>query len=282
MYVLFFTHSILKASSDRSSCLSDLTLGKVFGTVVDWRTTVTHHLSSRADDALQTTRKSLALHVRTAAAIISWSALAQAWLDSYRDFCQSHDPDSSFVSVDQHNHNSLKQLIQENGIEGLWDEDEILEISRIWHFLDAWPDSSKGLEELTNMGFALCTLSNGNIDLLNDLTAHTNLKFERLFSAEHFGAYKPSPKTYLGAAEKLKLRPGECAMVAAHLGDLAKARECGLQTIYVEREGEERWSLNQIRAARSEGWVNMWVGLEERSVGGGIMELARLFEHQSL
>ena len=76
--------------------------------------------------------------------------------------------------------------------------------------------------------------------------------------------------------DKLGLRPEECAMVAAHLGDLSKARECGLQTIYIEREGEENWTLNQVRAARSEGWVNVWVGLEERSVGGGLMELARL------
>ena len=255
---------------------------QVFGTVVDWRTTVTHHLSSRASDALQSTSKSLALHVRTAAAITSWPAFAQAWLDSYRAFCQSHDPDSSFVSVDQHNHNSLRQLIQENGIEGLWDDDEVLEISRIWHFLDAWPDSSEGLEKLTDMGFVLCTLSNGNTDLLKDLAAHTNLRFEHLFSAEDFKAYKPSYKTYLGAAEKLRLRPEECAMVAAHLGDLAKARECGLQTIYLEREGEENWSSNQVSAARSEGWVNMWVGLQERSVGGGIMELARLFGRESL
>lgn len=237
---------------------------------------MTHHLSSRAGDALQSPFKSLASHVRTAAALTSWPAFAQAWLDSYRDFCQSHDPGSRFVSVDQHNQDSFRLLILENGIEGLWDDDEILDISHIWHFLDAWPDSSKGLDELTNMGFVLCTLSNGNTDLLKDLAAYTNLKFEHLFSAEDFKAYKPSSRTYLGAVDKLGLRPGECAMVAAHLGDLSKARECGLQTIYLEREGEENWTLDQVRAARSEGWVNVWVGLEERSVGGGLMELARL------
>ena len=36
-------------------------------------------------------------------------------------------------------------------------------------------------------------------------------------------------------------------MVAAHLNDLKAAKENGLQTIYVERPGEE-------------GWVDLWIG----------------------
>ena len=75
--------------------------------------------------------------------------------------------------------------------------------------------------------------------MLSDLKAHGNLNFTYLLSAEMFGSYKPSPKVYLGAAEKLSLQPSECAMVAAHLDDLKAAKSHGLQTIYVERLGEE-------------------------------------------
>jgi len=32
-------------------------------------------------------------------------------------------------------------------------------------------------------------------------------------------------------------------MVAAHLEDLQAARECGLQNVYVKREGEESWPV---------------------------------------
>lgn len=39
-------------------------------------------------------------------------------------------------------------------------------------------------------------------------------------------------------------------MVAAHLGDLQAAKECGLQTIYVEREEEETWPLEKVREAK--------------------------------
>jgi 2-haloacid dehalogenase len=103
------------------------------------------------------------------------------------------------------------------------------------------------------------TLSNGNIALLSDLKTHGNLDFTHILSAELFGSYKPSPKVYLGAVEKLGLQPNECAMVAAHLGDLRAAKDLGLQAIYIERPGEEDWSVKEVEKASDEGWVDLWV-----------------------
>jgi len=56
-------------------------------------------------------------------------------------------------------------------------------------------------------------------------------------------------------------------MVAAHLSDLKAAKECGLQTIYVERLGEENWSEDEVETARQEGWVDLWVSRENGSRG---------------
>ena len=67
-------------------------------------------------------------------------------------------------------------------------------------------------------------------------------------------------------------------MVAAHLADLEAARECGLQTIYVERVGEESWPTGKIDDAKSRGWVDMWVNIGDNSVGGGLLELVRNLE----
>jgi 2-haloacid dehalogenase len=112
-----------------------------------------------------------------------------------------------------------------------------------------------------------CTLSNGNLSLLGDLRAFSGVPFTHLFSAELFGTYKPAPRVYLGAAEKLNLPPSECVMVAAHLGDLKAAKANGLQTIYVERPGEEDWSEDEVEKARSEGWVDLWIGDQEGDNG---------------
>jgi 2-haloacid dehalogenase len=67
--------------------------------------------------------------------------------------------------------------------------------------------------------------------------------------------------------EKVGAKPNECAMVAAHLPDLEAAKNNGLQTIYVQRRDEEDWSNYEIERARREGWVDLWVSLEEGSNG---------------
>lgn len=61
--------------------------------------------------------------------------------------------------------------------------------------------------------------------------------------------------------------------MAAQLGDLQAARDCGFQTIYVERVDEEDWGAEEVEAARREGWVDMWIGLEDAR-GGGLGGLA--------
>ncbi|KAK3067400.1 hypothetical protein LTS18_001139, partial [Coniosporium uncinatum] len=110
---------------------------------------------------------------------------------------------------------------------------------------------------------ATATLSNGNLSLLNDLKTHANMPFTHIFSAEMFGSYKPSPKVYLGAAEKLGLSPGECAMVAAHLGDLKAAKDLGFRAIYVQRPLEEDWEQPKVEEAKNADWVDIWVSQDE-------------------
>lgn len=72
------------------------------------------------------------------------------------------------------------------------------------------------------------------------MVRHGNMPFTHIYSAEMFQSYKPNPKVYLGAAEKMGLKPEECSLVAAHLDDLKAAKACGFSTVYVERPREER------------------------------------------
>lgn len=134
---------------------------------------------------------------------------------------------------------------------------------------------------LKNLGFIICTLSNGNIELLTDMATHADLPWTQVFSAEKFGAYKPHPSVYTSACKELGLEPGQCAMVAAHLADLEAARECGLQTIYIERTQEESWATEKIHGAKSKGWLDMWVSLGDDSAGGGILEVAGNLEGEN-
>ncbi|MCJ1285712.1 hypothetical protein MMC26_005053 [Xylographa opegraphella] len=256
----------------------------VFGTVVNWRLTVTESLRSRAASTLSSPTLSLPSATRLQASTVDWSAFAQKWRDSYWKFTQNYtastsssgDDSQSFKTVDQHHHDSLISLLDEHQLHGLWSEDEIKEISLIWHFLIAWPDSTSGLERIKKLGIPTCALSNGNNSLLADMAAFAHLPWSRIFSSEQFGAYKPAPQVYNGAVKELGLEPGECTLIAAHLADLKAARECGLRTIYVERENEDTWSKEDVEKARVEGWTDLWVGLDDGDGDEkGLLEVAR-------
>ncbi|EGR45547.1 uncharacterized protein TRIREDRAFT_51483, partial [Trichoderma reesei QM6a] len=258
----------------------------VFGTVVDWRSSVTDELSLRifrkqssssSSSPSSSSSSSLppALKSRLESLTQSdWDRFVQEWRDSYiaftRDFNAATD---EWKSIDEHHRESLVELLKKWNLDGLFTESEIESLSLVWHRLSPWPDSVDGLEEL-HRRYTTATLSNGNTSLLRDLSDFGGLAFDRIFSAETFRAYKPDPGTYLGAVRALGLRPDEVALVAAHLKDLRAARECGLGTIYVERDREEEWGREEERFVEAKGWVDLWV---EEGEGGllGVAERLR-------
>lgn len=247
----------------------------VFGTVVEWRTCVTKALHAAAHHALIDSSKDIPADVRDRASTMTeqdWLGLAEEWRRSYSKFTTTFDSSKEFVSVDQHHYTVLPDLLLQRGIRDLFNNDELWDLTLSWHRLDPWPDSAPGIE-LLNKKFVTSTLSNGNVSLLQDLKVHGSLSFAHLISSENFGAYKPSPKVYLGAAHRLGLEPSQCAMVATHLGDLKAAKSHGFQTIYVERKLEETWPADQIDQAKTDGTVDMWISLYD----DGLIEAARRF-----
>jgi len=246
----------------------------VFGTCVDWRKTVTNTLWNAARQALNSPTSSIASRIRIAAtdmAYEDWGAIAEEWRTSYLKFTKSiaQDPNKQFKTVDEHHLEALHDILTQRGLilpredstpdmlvhdGSLWDEPALQELNLVWHRLEPWPDTCKGIEEL-NRKFYTCTLSNGNVSLLEEMVEHGKMGFTHIYSAEMFKSYKPSPKVYLGAAEKMGIKPEECCMVAAHLNDLKAAKSNGFSTVYVERPQEER----SPELKEEEGIVDVWV-----------------------
>ncbi|KAL2073667.1 hypothetical protein VTL71DRAFT_10993 [Oculimacula yallundae] len=250
----------------------------VFGTVVNWRDTVTSKLiqsaATKASSASQSA--SISPEVRTRLSKLTdddWAQFAEEWRKTYYKFTLGFVAGKSeWRDIDTHHYLSLIDLLKDWGLEGLYTDAEIRELSLIWHFLDPWKDSSAGIHALGKK-FITSTLSNGNHSLLKDLQEHGDLGFKMLQSSGDFKAYKPHPSTYNGAAEKMGLKTTEVAMVAAHLNDLKAARECGMRTIYVERKMEEAWSSDSKDFEDAKTWVDVWVKEDE----DGFLEVARRF-----
>jgi 2-haloacid dehalogenase len=244
----------------------------VFGTTVQWRKVVTKALKEASENALRSDRESLQDDIRAQASAMTednWHSMAEDWRASYGRFTSTFDPSNAFVSIDQHHYDSLLEILRSRQLDELFTESELQDLVQCWHRLEPWDDTVEGLKLLSSK-FRTSTLSNGNVSLLEDLVRHASLPFTDIVSAEHFGAYKPSPRVYLGAAEKLGLKPEECVLVAAHLKDLKAAKACGFGTIYVERVGEEFGNLDH---AIQEGYVDLAVEMEDSP--DGFVEVAR-------
>ncbi|KAK3945875.1 putative haloacid dehalogenase protein [Diplogelasinospora grovesii] len=250
----------------------------VFGTVVDWRRSVEVFLKETASDKIASSPSFNASQVPpdTQARVRSltdqdWATFAQEWRNSYGKFTRGFVPgETEWKDIDTHHRDSLVELLDKWQLNGLYTPGEIERLSKVWHYLVPWPDSSQGIHKLGTR-FKTATLSNGNQSLLRDLDEFGNLGFQRLISAEDFKAYKPNPATYLGACKMLGLEPQQVAMVAAHLGDLAAARSHGLRTVYVERSREEELESDDERYGEARQWVDVWISQSQ----AGFIELAK-------
>ena len=192
----------------------------VFGTVVDWRSSVAEAVSAALPS-------------------LDAGAFADAWRGRYQ---AAMEPVRSgarpWVKLDVLHREMLDEVIDQFGAPPMsMSEGDRARLNLVWHRLAPWPDVVKGLARLRRR-FVLATLSNGNMSLLADLVHHGKLPFDCVLSVELAAAYKPQPQVYLKACELLDLAPAQVMMVAAHADDLEAARRVGMPTAFIARPNE--------------------------------------------
>ena len=206
-----------------------------FGTVVDWRGSLIGELT-----AFGVSRGIAA----------DWAGLVDAWRAAYHPSMQRvRAGEVGWTRLDDLHRASLDRLVEEFGIAGL-SEADLAHINRGWHRLHPWPDAVAGRARLKTQ-FIIGPLSKGNVSLLTSMAKHAGLPWDMVFGSDLFGHYKPDPETYLGVARLLDLEPGRVMMAAAHNGDLAAARTCGLMTAFFPRPAE--YGPHQKRDFAAEG-----------------------------
>jgi 2-haloacid dehalogenase len=202
----------------------------VFGTIVDWRTTLTQELSSFA--TLTSTRISNQTLLNK-----DWHSFTQKWRNGYKLYINSSNLEKApFLTVDSLNKQILEKLIMEFDIIHLWSDDELENLVNLWHNLDPYKDTIPGINRLGEK-YINGVLSNANVKLLVDLKRNADLNcFDFMFSAEFWKCYIPNSKIYLDCCKMLNLRPEQVAIVSHIKNDLKNAKKLGLKTVLVQRE----------------------------------------------
>ena len=194
----------------------------VFGTVVDWRTS----LARQAGPILAAAGR----------ADLDPDHFADAWRQRYMPLLtRAAKSPGSYRKLDVLHREMLDDLLAVDGIE--LSEAARTSLILAWHRLDPWPDSVEGLMRLRRR-FPIVACSNGNIAFMVDVARHAGLPWDAILGAEFAQAYKPDAAVYRRTAEALDLEPHDLCLVAAHHSDLAGARRAGLQCAFIARPME--------------------------------------------
>jgi 2-haloacid dehalogenase len=190
-----------------------------FGTVVDWRGSITRDLSTWGD---------------AQGISADWTMLADLWRGQYEpEMDRVRKGEIPFTNLDDLHAHALQGVLKRLNKTALTDA-QFQHINKVWHRLGAWPDSVSGLNRLKSK-YVIGPLSNGNVALLVNMAKYAGLPWDHIFSCELFQHYKPHPDSYLGVVRMMNLAPSEVMMCAAHNYDLAAARKVGLATAFVPR-----------------------------------------------
>jgi 2-haloacid dehalogenase len=194
----------------------------VFGTCVDWRTSVSREIEA------------LAARVGTS---IDGTAMADAWRAEYQPQMETvRSGVRPWVNLDVLHREALDGVLAGTGLSRI-DDDARAELTRAWHRLDPWPDTVGGLTRMKR-DHVIAPNSNGHIALILNMARRASLPWDVILGAETAGAYKPLPEAYLRNVALIGCEPHEVMMVAAHNSDLIAAAACGMRTAFISRPTE--------------------------------------------
>jgi 2-haloacid dehalogenase len=194
----------------------------VFGTVVDWRSSVIAEATSWG---------------KTKGLNINWVEFTDRWRLGYQPAMDKvRKGELPWTKLDDLQRMILEDLLIQYKIKGL-SEEERVNWAHVWRRLKPWPDSVEGLTRLKKK-YIISPMSNGNVALMTHLAKSGGLPWDVILGTDLVQHYKPDREMYMSAPLYLDLKPEEVVMCAAHVSDLQVARRCGLRTGFIYRPNE--------------------------------------------
>ncbi len=224
----------------------------VFGTVVDWRTSVAQYVapalaeqSSKCDPL----------------------GFADYWRERYDPAMNKiRTGERGYLALDDIHLENLEQTLLHFKLDDIFNSAQKAELNTAWEKLAPWPDVITGLTMLKSQCI-IAPCSNGSIALMTRLAKFGDLPWDCILGADIARNYKPHSSVYSACCDALRLQPPEVMMVACHNDDLTAARESGLATGFVPRPNEH--GPNQTINLRAESDWDI--------IAGDFVDLARRF-----
>ena len=114
------------------------------------------------------------------------------------------------------------------------------DLLRAYHELLCYPEVTKTLSKIKQMGLGTSILSNGSPEMLEAGVSNSNFgKFmDSIISVDAVRIFKPSPKAYKLATDQLSCYPKEILFFSSNAWDVSGAANFGFKTVWVNRFGQ--------------------------------------------
>lgn len=110
----------------------------------------------------------------------------------------------------------------------------------LYLILDTFPEVSNVLQRLKAAGLKCAILSNGSPKMLEAAVRRSRLEalLDLVLSVEEVGVYKPSPKVYQLAVDRLGIAASAIAFQSSNAWDAYAASTFGMQVVWCNRYGQ--------------------------------------------
>jgi 2-haloacid dehalogenase len=111
--------------------------------------------------------------------------------------------------------------------------------------LSAFPDVADALRRLRTAGLTTAILSNGSPSMLRSAVEYAGITglLDCVLSVEEVGVYKPHPRVYQLAVDRLRVAPHAMVFVSSNAWDAHAASAFGLPAVWCNRYGQPREHL---------------------------------------
>ncbi len=140
----------------------------------------------------------------------------------HRDFAQLTDEALRFVAAQN----------------GITDAELLADIKRAYSSLDAYPEVAGMLQGLKASGIPRAILSNGEPRMLAEGVASAGIAglLDEVLSVEAVGVFKPDPRVYQYACDRLGVAPAAVAFFSSNAWDAFGAHSFGFTVFWVNRK----------------------------------------------
>jgi len=119
--------------------------------------------------------------------------------------------------------------------------EERVQLMDAYRTLHAFADVKPGLQQLKSKGLRLAILSNGAPQMLESATRSAGIAdlLDAVISVDEVRVFKPSPRVYGLATERLEMAANEIGFVSSNSWDVAGAASTGLTAFWIQRAAAE-------------------------------------------